>query len=66
NIEHTLKIIKDDQLADKIWKWLSAPDSSKNYNEAREKYQADTCAWFLNGERFHHFLERPDFIWIKG
>ncbi|KAF8190524.1 hypothetical protein BJ912DRAFT_925653 [Pholiota molesta] len=61
-----LKIIKDDQLARDIQKWLDAPDSSRNYNDARKKHQKDTCSWFLDGERFREFQERADFLWIKG
>jgi hypothetical protein len=49
-----------------IQKWLDAPDSSRNYNDARKKHQKDTCSWFLDGERFREFQERADFLWIKG
>lgn len=49
-----------------IRQWLAAPDSSKNYHDARKKHQKDTCAWFLDGEHFHKFQESADFLWIKG
>ena len=52
--------------AEKIRHWLAAPDSSKNKNEARDKRQADTCAWFLEGERFRMWQENPGFLWVKG
>ncbi|KAF8962153.1 hypothetical protein BDZ97DRAFT_2059804, partial [Flammula alnicola] len=65
-VENTVTTIKDDQLAEKIYKWLSAPDSSRNRNEALDKRQADTCSWFLDGERFHDWIETPGFLWIKG
>ena len=52
--------------AEKISRWLSAPDSSKNYNEAREKHQKDTCSWFLNGMQFRDFQEKGGILWIKG
>jgi hypothetical protein len=52
--------------AEKIYQWLSAPDSSKNYYEAREKHQEETCSWFLNGTRFHELQEKAGFLWIKG
>ncbi|KAF8196089.1 ectomycorrhiza-induced ankyrin-domain/NACHT-domain-containing protein [Pholiota molesta] len=61
-----IKTIKDGQLADKIYQWLSAPDSSRNYNDARKKYQEGTCSWFLDGERFREFQEKANFLWIKG
>ena len=46
--------------------WLSAPDSSRNQNEASDKRQVDTCAWFLEGDRFHVWQENPGFLWVKG
>jgi hypothetical protein len=49
-----------------VRQWLAAPDSSKNRNEARDKYQDNTCAWFLEGERFREWQEKPGFLWIKG
>jgi hypothetical protein len=52
--------------ADKIRQWLAAPDSSRNQNEARDKRQVDTCAWFIEGERFRVWKETPGFLWIKG
>ena len=52
--------------ADKIRHWLGAPDSSKNKNEARDKRQVDTCAWFLEGERFRMWQENSEFLWVKG
>ncbi|KAF8199449.1 ankyrin repeat-containing domain protein [Pholiota molesta] len=65
-IKRNLETIKDDVKAEKIYQWLSAPDSSKNYHEAREKHQAETCSWFLNGRRFHELQEKAGFLWIKG
>lgn len=53
-------------VADKINKWLSPPDSSKNRNEADEKRQVDTCSWFLNREHFLEWQTNPGFLWIKG
>ena len=52
--------------AEKIFRWLSVPDSSKNYNEAREKHQEDTCSWFLNGTWFRDLQENAGILWIKG
>ena len=50
----------------KILQWLAAPDSSRNKNEAREKRQLDTCAWFFEGKRFRMWEEMPGFLWVKG
>jgi hypothetical protein len=52
--------------AEKVLKWLSAPDSSKNYNEAREKHQKDTCSWFLDGTWFRDLQDKAGILWIKG
>ena len=62
-------IIINDRLlitAKKVLKWLSAPDSSKNYNEALEKHQKDTCSWFLNGTWFSDLQDKAGILWIKG
>ncbi|KDR71040.1 hypothetical protein GALMADRAFT_802023 [Galerina marginata CBS 339.88] len=61
-----VKKIEDRQLAAEINKWLSAPDSSRFHNEAHEKREVNTCAWFLNGKRFIRWRENPGFLWVKG
>ncbi|PPQ94485.1 hypothetical protein CVT25_013768 [Psilocybe cyanescens] len=61
-----LHVIKDDVLATKIHKWLSASDSSKNLNEADEKHQDGTCLWFFKGKQFLGWQETPGLLWIKG
>jgi hypothetical protein len=35
-------------------------------NEAQDKRQVDTCAWFLEGDRFRAWQEKPGFLWVKG
>ena len=52
--------------AREVRQWLSAPDSSKNYNEARDKHQKDTCSWFLDGTWFRDLQEEAGIFWIKG
>ena len=37
-----------------------------NKNEASDKRQFDTCAWFLEGERFRMWQENPGFLWVNG
>ena len=61
-----LMTTSDNLAAKDIFWWLSAPDSSKNYNEAREKHQKDTCSWFLKGPWFQDLQENGGFLWIKG
>lgn len=53
--------------AEKIYKWLSAPDSSPNYHAAREKCHAETGSWFVMGAQFAEWREKPDrILWIYG
>ena len=51
-----------------IYKWLSPPKESVNYNAAYEilKSQPDACQWFLNGNTFSGWLDQPGFLWVKG
>ena len=51
-----------------IYKWLSPPQESVNYNAAYSilKSQQDTCLWFLNGNTFSGWLNQPGFLWVKG
>jgi len=67
-IDFSLLIICNDPniLAEKICKWLSAPDSSGNYNAACEQRQEDTCAWLHDDEHFIEWQKNPGFLWIKG
>ena len=53
---------------EKIYKWLSPPKESVNYNAAYAilRSQPDTCLWFLNGNTFFKWLNQPGFLWIKG
>ncbi|KAF7974001.1 hypothetical protein HWV62_13619 [Athelia sp. TMB] len=50
-----------------IYQWLAAPDTSGNYNAAREKHHETTGAWFLEGDEFVHWKETPgSALWING
>jgi hypothetical protein len=53
---------------DKIYKWLSPPKESINYNAAYAilKSQPDASQWFLKGNTFSEWLKQPGFLWIKG
>ncbi|KIJ94775.1 hypothetical protein K443DRAFT_640771, partial [Laccaria amethystina LaAM-08-1] len=68
NIQITLEMIRDDQLVKEIYKWLSPPKESVNYNAAYAivENQPDTCQWFLKGDTFYGWLKQPGFLWIKG
>ncbi|KDR72134.1 hypothetical protein GALMADRAFT_74261, partial [Galerina marginata CBS 339.88] len=66
NLGRKLEIIMDDQLADRIHRWLSPPDSSKNRHEADDIREVDTCSWFLEGDQFLEWQATPGFLWITG
>ncbi|KIJ95350.1 hypothetical protein K443DRAFT_683081, partial [Laccaria amethystina LaAM-08-1] len=68
NIQITLETIRDEQLVEKIYKWLSPPKESINFNAAYAilKSQPDACQWFLKGNRFFEWLKQCGFLWIKG
>ncbi|KIJ99791.1 hypothetical protein K443DRAFT_80490, partial [Laccaria amethystina LaAM-08-1] len=68
NIQITLETMKDEQLVEKIYNWLSPPKESINYNAAYAilKSQPDACQWFLKGKTFLEWLKQPGFLWIKG
>jgi hypothetical protein len=54
-------------LADKIYQWLSPPDTSRNYNELLARRQVNTCTWFINEMRFAEWKSKGDrFLWIYG
>jgi hypothetical protein len=55
-------------IVDKIYKWLSPPKESVNYNAAYAilESQPNTCQWFLKGNTFYGWLKQPGFLWIKG
>lgn len=54
-------------LADRVHQWLSAPDSSRNYNEAQEKHQDGTCQWFISGPQFTEWKANAGhLLWVYG
>ncbi|KAH0548311.1 hypothetical protein GP486_007995, partial [Trichoglossum hirsutum] len=52
---------------EKIYRWLSAPDPSLNYNEALKKRQAGTGAWLIDNKQYAGWKANPDsFLWLHG
>jgi Cdc6-like AAA superfamily ATPase len=70
NVEVAGEAVQELQLSHhqrEIKKWLSAPDPSTNYSNALEKRYEDTGLWFINGEAFERWKERPNsFLWLHG
>ncbi|KAH0541723.1 hypothetical protein FGG08_003815 [Glutinoglossum americanum] len=62
-----LRVGQEDDQREKIHRWLSAPDPSLNHNEAREKRQAQTGAWFIGSKQYTNWKTNPNsFIWLHG
>lgn len=63
----TADLIKSDLHTDKIRRWLSPPDQSKNFNHAKKLRHEGTGAWLLRDsvfETWHSGSRRH--IWLKG
>ena len=50
----------------KIRKWLSAPDSSINYQKALSLRQADTGLWLLESDLYKEWKVKASSIWLHG
>ncbi|KZP29076.1 hypothetical protein FIBSPDRAFT_991990 [Athelia psychrophila] len=62
-----VKGIQDAQKERDIDIWMGAPDTSPNFNAAREQHQPETGSWFLDGSTFATWKEHPDFLlWLHG
>jgi hypothetical protein len=56
-----------DEKLPKIRRWLSAPDSSTNYQKALKLRQADTGSWFLEGREYTRWrTEAASRLWLYG
>ncbi|KZP03163.1 hypothetical protein FIBSPDRAFT_969253 [Athelia psychrophila] len=65
-VSNSVYQITDEQRKE-VYRWLAAPDSSGNYNAAREKHHADTGSWFIEGKQFLDWKETPDLaLWVYG
>ncbi|KAH9977573.1 hypothetical protein BJV74DRAFT_149311 [Russula compacta] len=54
------------QLREKLQRWLSPPDSSKNHNIARKAHYKGTASWFFQGGIFQEWKSSPSLLWIHG
>jgi hypothetical protein len=52
-------------LREKLHKWLSPPNSSKNHNIARKAHHNGTASWFFRGSIFKQWKSSP-LLWIHG
>lgn len=57
----------DEAHSDAITRWLNAPDPSMNHNEANRRQHPGTGSWFLGGDAFLKWKQRPaSFLWLHG
>ncbi|KAF1972363.1 HET-domain-containing protein, partial [Bimuria novae-zelandiae CBS 107.79] len=57
----------EDEKADKIRRWLSAPDPSTNYYKALKQLQNDTGLWFLEGNQYAEWkTSTSSSLWLHG
>ncbi|KAF7976126.1 hypothetical protein HWV62_7573 [Athelia sp. TMB] len=67
DMQRQVRGIHDVQKEEKITRWMSAPDSSPNFNAAREKHQSETGAWFLGGSEFAKWMDQSgSVLWLHG
>jgi hypothetical protein len=67
NLSHDVKDVKLAQKQEEIYRWLSAPDPSTNYNKALEQRQEGTGLWFLQSNCFQTWqAEQHSFVWLYG
>ena len=60
------KTTLDDQLHEKVQKWLSPPDPSINHNTACEAHHNGTAAWFLEGHIYNEWKAAGSLLWTHG
>ncbi|KAF8266134.1 hypothetical protein EI94DRAFT_231040 [Lactarius quietus] len=58
--------MKRDRLQRESRSWLSPPDPSTNYNNARDIYQDGTATWFCEGSVFEEWNAKGSLLWICG
>ena len=50
----------------KLERWLSLPDPSKNYNIGLRELHEKTATWFLEGRIFQEWYTTSSLLWIHG
>ena len=60
---HTVLV---EDVLQKIERWLSPPDPSKNYNVGLRELHKETATWFLEGRIFQEWHSTCSLLWIHG
>ena len=61
-----LRTIPENEMREKIHKWLSPPDPSTNHNIACSTYHKKTATWFFQGSIFREWKSKGSLLWIHG
>ena len=61
-----LHAISEEQLREKIHKWLSPPDPSTNHNIACDTHHKKAATWFFQGSMFRKWKSAASLLWIHG
>ena len=61
-----LPILLGNQLRESIYKWLSPPDPSTNYNIACGTRHKKMATWFFQGSIFQEWKSAGSLLWIHG
>ena len=68
--ETETKSTSDDQLREKIQRWLSHPNPSINHNTACKAHKDGTATWFLEGPMYKTWKETGketgSLLWVHG
>ena len=67
NLQGSLRTAARENLAQRIFDWLSGPDPSSNYENAREKRSQGTGIWLLENPAFVDWKSSPcSLLWLYG
>src|SRR5712672_3293604 len=63
-----VEMAEEDQLRERVHKWLSPPDPSTNHNAAYAAHHKGTAAWFFQGSIFWEWKNQSGVpvLWIQG
>jgi hypothetical protein len=62
-----VKDLTQEQRRAELYRWLSPPDPSTNYNKALQRRQKGTGSWFLQSDVFAAYKsQRNSFLWLNG
>jgi hypothetical protein len=60
------KLFTGSQLRKDLKTWLSPPDPSVNFYNARDLRHKGTAEWFIQGSTFADWKESGSLMWIHG